>query len=68
MEKIKATASAAADKLSEAAKAAKEKVEEKFPGIGDQTNKLGEDMNKEASLIYKNTLKSSVDSVKKSVS
>jgi len=37
-------------------------LEEKIPGITENTRKLGKDLSTEADLLYKNTIKSTVDS------
>ncbi len=37
-------------------------MEEKIPGITENTRKLGKDLSTEADLLYKNTIESTVDS------
>ena len=47
--------------IEENAQLAKKKIEERIPGITENTTKLGEDLSSEAQLIYENTIKSTVE-------
>ena len=48
-------------KIETNAELAKKKIEEKIPGITEQTGKLSEDLIAEAKLIYDNTIKEGVE-------
>lgn len=62
-EKIQHLLDEVVEKVSLAAETTKNKIEEKIPGIKEQTVKLGEALKMEAKLIYDNTLKDSVDNI-----